>query len=176
MRGKITVIVVLLIGVAVFAYGLYFTAGISPVDQRFDQRRDPLPVEVSAEFMFPPRIGDFLPEKIEPMVLNSDGVYHAGARYLELQTRPVEIEATQIDPATGQAALETLIATFRQDQTVGRLTSHFDARVPYFYVAHAINGRPVYSFYWVNGSWLFHAYADQADDETVLRFVNVYPF
>jgi hypothetical protein len=179
MRGKIAVVLVLLSGIAVFVYGLYFTADISPADMRFDQRRDPLPADATAAQMFPVRLGDFLIEAEPQPVTAADangGSVGYSARYVEIERNLVQIEAQQIDSAAAIPVLEARMEAFRRDQTVGRLTAHFDARVPFFYVSYAVNGVPTYAFYWVNGAWLFHATSTNTDEEAVLRFANVFPF
>jgi hypothetical protein len=176
MRGKIIVLLVLLSGVATGLAGLRYAFNPSPVQQRFDQRREPLAGDAPGPQVLVEQTNDFRRTAFAPLAADSDGVQRASATYVELGVRQVELRIEQVAPGQGLATLQTLQRRFERDANVSRLALFAGARTPYLYTVYAQNGRAVYEFAWINGDWLFRAFTDQADDETLLRFVNAYPF
>jgi hypothetical protein len=175
MRGKLVVLLVLLSGVVVGLAGLRYTFDPSPVYDRFDQRRDPLPADATGPRLLVEKAGDFDRVEFEPVAPDAQGIQHGRATYKELGENEVQLVVQQIDYQRGLDELSAVQKTFENDTNVSRLVPHADAQTPYLYAVYAADGRATYEFVWVNNGWLLRAYTNQSDAETLLRFANTYP-
>ena len=175
MRGKIVVFLVLLSGVVVGLAGLRYTSDPSPVYDRFDQRRDPLPADVTGPRLLVEKAGDFDRIDFEPLAPDAQGIQRGHASYKELGESEIELTVQQIDPQRGLEELSTVQKTFENDTNVSRLVTHSDAQTPYLYAVYAADGRATYEFVWINNGWLMRASTNQADAEALVRFANAYP-
>jgi hypothetical protein len=175
MQGKLVVIVVLLMGVVVGVAGVRYAFDPAPVWERFDQRRDPLTPDISGPKLLFEQTNDFRRVEFTPVEPDAQGLRRGSATYKEVNIRPVTLLVQQVAPGQDLSEFRRLARQFERDMDVSRLAVYEDALVPYLYVVYAQQGRAVYEFVWVNDGWLFRAYADETDPETLLRFVNSYP-
>jgi hypothetical protein len=175
MRGKLVVLIVLMIGVAVGVAGLRYAYDPSPVWERFDQRRNPLTADTQGPALLVEQTNDFRRVAFTPLEADALGVKRADATYSELGIRPVRLTIEQIDATDEMTELRAIHRAFERDDNVSRLALYEQALTPYLYAVYARQGRAVYEFVWVNDGWLFRAFTDESDAETLLRFVNSYP-
>lgn len=175
MRGKFVVLLVLLSGVVFGLAGIRYAFDPSPVYDRFDQRRDALPVDATGPRLLVEKSGDFNRIAFEPLAPDADGIQRGHANYQEIGDREVELSVQQIDPQRGLDELSAVQKSFENNINVSRLVSHTDSQTPYLYAVYADEGRATYEFVWINNGWLLRAYTNQADAETLLRFANSYP-
>jgi hypothetical protein len=175
MSGKVVVVLVLLSGVIFGAAGLRYAFDPSPVYERFDQRRDVIPVDATGPYMLIDKVNDFTRVDFEPLAPDAEGIQRGHATYAELGERPVELAVEKIDPAHGLDTLKAVQKAYENNTNVSRLVTYPDAQTPYLYVVYAADGRAMYEFVWINNGWLMRAYTNQSDAETLLRFANSYP-
>jgi hypothetical protein len=164
MSGKIVVGIVAVLGLALLAYGLWFFGSKSPVDQRFNLKRQAIAAETPQAQLLPDRLGDFLRRSVTPISRTGDNQLAGSAAYSDADQKQIWLQVRSIDnPQSGAKALDAVKGDFK---------FHKDAQYPYGYGTTPAG----YTFVWINGGWLIQAYTSEADAETLLEFVNSYPF
>jgi hypothetical protein len=164
VTGKIVVGVVVVLGLALLVFGLWFFGSRSPVDQRFNLRRQAISPDTPQPQLLPERLGEFLRTSLTPIARNADNRFEGTAAYSEGDHKRIWLNVRSIaSQPSGASPLDTVKGDF---------TFHKDAQFPFGY-GTTQNG---YTFIWINDGWLIEAYTSETDAETLLQFVNAYPF
>jgi hypothetical protein len=158
MRGKLIVIALVVVTVLMFAIGWWFLNVLSPVDQRFNFRRRAIPDNAEFSLLLPEKVEDFKRQSFTPMETTASGDSGAGAVYLD---------------SGGKIIVLTAWHKMNIALVVGEsFATHFDAQIPYAY--GRVDGQA--TFIWINNGWMLSASAQESDAETLLQFVNLYPY
>lgn len=174
MSGKITVGVLLLGAVGLLAFTLWFLRQSTPVDERFNLKRDSLTDDAAGPYVLISEAGDFTRQSFNPIPDGSGNDRHGSATYTDADSQPVHFEAQLVKDGTPRAQLEGL--TLPTAATNSTTKAHFDAQTPFFYRTYQLSGTTYQEFAWINNNWLLRASMQAADPEPLLRFVDGYPF
>jgi hypothetical protein len=162
MRGKFVVVGLVVLTVVMLAVGWWFLNVLSPVDQRFNFRRRAIPENAEISLLLPEKIEDFKRQSLTPLETTTSGSTGSGAVYLDSAGKIMVLTVRRNpDWPTSKALPEN-----------GTFKTHFDAQVPYAY--GRVEGQA--TFIWGRGGWMLSASAQEADAETLLQFVNLYPY
>lgn len=179
MRGKYVVIAMLLGALALFLYSLWFVSTTSPVDQRFNVRREPLGDDTPGALILRQRAGDYLRQELLVDTLDSlSGSRHGSAEYL-VDGRLVRLEVQ--DYPEGPPSLDALFADFGaraggNDAAGTAIRLYPEAQIPYGYGVYSAPTYIYYEFTWINGNWVLRASTREAGSEALLRFANGYVY
>jgi len=182
MRGKIVVVGlgVATIGVLLLGYWLFFAK--SPIDQRFNLNRTVIPKNFNTDYLLPDAVGDFVRQSISKAQAQSDGTLSGVATYADTDGKKIVLLIR-----TGQlrnTPAETLQMQYQplQSEYPGAApVLRTDAPFPYGYFSATQNkdssaGSALIDFRWINGEWLIQASTQETDAESLLQFVNLYPY
>lgn len=183
MRGKIAVLVLVILTIAILIFGYWFLFVQSPIDQRFKLNPTPIPKNINADYLLPAAVGDFIRQSTSPVQAQPDGSLAGMATYADTDGKHITVEVR-----TGQlhkTPAETLQALYQPilSQYPGATpVIHADAPFPYGFLTvsfPASNGTPAstYSdFSWINGEWVIQVSTRETDAESLLQFVNIYVY
>jgi hypothetical protein len=179
MRGKYIVILMLLGAAALLAYSLWFVNSRSPVDERFNMRREPLEADAPGAALLRELVGDYVRTSLDVGTLDSDAPIRRGSAHYDVEGHDVMLEV-QSAPEIGPGA-EQLFVDFAEraggDDAAGTVIRlHDDALMPYGYGVYSGPTSIYYEFAWRNGDWVLRASTRDAGSEGLLRFVNNYNF
>ena len=165
MSGKLIVGVLAALALSVLIYGLWFFGTGSPIDERFNFKRRPITSDTPQTRLLPDRVGDFLRRSLTPIAPTVANQLEGSAAYSDNDDKRIWLQVRSIaGERHGVSALDEAAGdTFKL---------HRDAPFPYGYGTT----QDGYTFMWINGEWLFQAYTSEADAETLLQFVNGYPY
>jgi hypothetical protein len=162
MRGKLIVIAMVVVTVFMFAIGWWFLNVLSPVDQRFNFRRRAIPENAEISMFLPEKIEDFKRQSLTPLETTARGSSGSGAVYLDSSGKIMVLTVWRnLDWPSANVLPEG-----------GSFKTHFDAQVPFAY--GRVDGQA--TFIWGKDGWMLSASAPEADAETLLQFVNLYPY
>ena len=162
MRGKIVVVLFVVVAVAFAAYGAWFIFSPSPVDQRFNLDRQIMPASIAQDSLLPTALDDFkrAGDVTSPVAGTSAVQYVNNSYTINFAVAPSKGNEAALNKPTCQDAS-------------GEVITHTDSgHIPYSY--SICPAQKLNSFQWINGDWLFTA--SGADPEAVLRFVNLYGY
>jgi hypothetical protein len=135
---------------------------LSPVDQRFNFRRRAIPENTEIAALLLDKVEDFKRQSLTPMETTANGRSGAGAVYIDSNGKIVVLTIWRNQDWPSQKDLPEK----------GSFTSHFDAQVPFAY--GRVDGQS--TFIWGKDGWMLSASAQESDAETLLQFVNLYPY
>ncbi len=162
MSGKAVIAILAVFCIGFLIYGLWFFGNRSPIDERFNLKR----VTITADYvpaLLPNRIGDFQRRSSAPITRAANYQLEGSASYSDTDGKLIWLDVRSLEGQPG-VSLDTL--------TDSSFKLHKDAPFPYGY-STGTNG---YTFVWINGNWEIRAYTTEADADTLLQFVNGYPF
>jgi hypothetical protein len=169
MRGKIT-IVVLLVGSALFYwYAFWYFNSVSSADIRFNLLRKPITNDMNDVALFPVAVGDF---RLQGAPSTQTGeVITETVDYAAVSDKPLHFTVRKFADATTAKQFND---SYKECISV----PHADAKVPYVYYeckeGQSSSAPTKYAFTWINGLYRFDASA--TDVEQLVRFVNGYPY
>ena len=159
MRGKITVVVLLVGSVLFYGWGFWFLYIQASPDLRFNINRQAVPATLEDIRLLPAQVGDF---KLTTGPTQTGSGLTAG--YAPADGTPFRFSVTPfVDNQSALAMLNT-------GGSGCKTTPHAEAKIPYVY--NECQGKQ--GFTWINGRYRFDA--ETSDLELALRFVNTYPY
>lgn len=180
MRGKLVVIAMILAAFALLAYSLWYMNTNSPIDERFNLRREPLADDAPGALLLRQQAGDFIRADFDADSLDAKGeTRHGTATYLDHLGKPIQFEARLVKGT--QPTIRTAFADFSiraggSDAAGTVIKLHPEARFPYGYAVYSAPTYIHYEIAWINGGWLLRAWTREAGSESLLRFVNGYGY
>jgi hypothetical protein len=170
MRGKIVVAVLVIGALIFFGFGLYYFNAPSAPDARFNMNRAKIPADASDTLFFPSPPNGFLRSTHQPLVPGTQGRPMGSATY-NYDTTTIDFLIQSIKGMDPKQAINSLNLLEACQHTAATITVHPEPTVPFRY-SQCPGG--IYEFAWVNGDWFFRA--SSTDQDTLLKFVNAYPF
>ena len=183
MRGKIAVLGMVAITVAVLIFSYWFLFVKSPVDQRFKLNRTDIPKVLNLPILLPETVGDFKRLSFSPVEKQPDGTMSGSATYADTDGKKIVVtvktgQILKTPTDTLQAFYQPILAKYP-----GAVPSlHETAEFPYAFFTATVdvsggNSGYVYSdFTWINGDWIIQSSTQETDAESLLQFVNTYLF
>lgn len=178
MRGKIIVVFMLLGALALLLYSLWFVGSRSPVDERFNMRREALEPDAPGASLLREVVGDYVRTTLDVDTLDSDAPDRHGSALYRVEGHEVRLDVQRAAPGLH---IEQLFVGFAAraggDDAAGTLIRlHEEADTPYGYGVYSAPTYIYYEFTWRNGDWVLRASTRDAGSEGLLRFVNNYNF
>lgn len=178
MRGKLVVISMVLSTVLLFAYSLWFVNNHTPLDERFNMRRQPLADDAPGGLLLRERAGDFKRQSLNTDTLDiPSAARHGTAIYLDFEGKPIQLEVQLLGSA--KPTIADIFADFAtraggKDSTAIKL--HPESRIAYGYGVYSAPNYTYHEFSWINGNWIIRVATREAGGESLLRFANGYPY
>ncbi len=165
MNGKVIVGGLAILSLGLLVFGLWFFGSRSPVDERFNLRRQMIDETTPQTRLLPDRVGDFLRQSLTPISRSADNQMAGSASYSDTDRKAIWLRVRYIaDQQSRVAALDAF--------TGSGFKFHREAEFPYGYGTT----QDGYTFVWINDGWLIQAFTSESDAETLLQFVNGYPY
>lgn len=180
MRGKLIVISMLAAAALLFVYSLWFVNNHSPVDERFNMRRESLADDTPGPLILRERAGDYNRKSLEVDSLDTPGTSRHGiATYLDFEGKVIQLEVQLMSAPL--PSIETIFESFpaRAGAVESRyitLKLHPEARIPYGFGTYAASTYTYYELGWLNGNWIIRVSTREAGQESLLRFANSYVY
>lgn len=158
--------IVALMGVAAaltLAVNVWFSNTQSPIDQRFNLRRQAIPKDVNVKLLLPEAIGDFKRQSITPVAVDASnkGDMVGSAAYADTDGKQIVVMVRK--PAAGQPDLAAVVDDSYRAHTDGAL-------------AYAYSEASTPTFIWLNSGWVIRISTTQGTSADLLQLVNLYPF
>jgi hypothetical protein len=181
------VVLMLGAGALMLAYSLWFSNNFTPLDERFNMRRKVPSATIAGALLLRHELSDLTRISLAVDTLdNQTGSRHGTAAYRDADGKQIDIEVLR--PASNdprELDIEQIFAGFGQragslgntsasSATIIRL--HPESKIPYGYGVYSDPAYTYYEFTWVNNGWVFRASTREAGSESLLRFVNGYPY
>ncbi|HRE47756.1 MAG TPA: hypothetical protein PLD47_08525 [Aggregatilineales bacterium] len=180
MRGKLVVIGLGLFAAVLLVYSLWFTNNHTPIDERFNMRRQGLDADTPGALILRERAGDYLRQSLRIDTLDTVGVgRHGAAVYHDFEGKAISLEVVLAGetPPTLRAAFEGFAERAGGASTANTVIRlHPDGRIPYGYGVYAAANYTYYEFTWLNGGWIIRVSTREAGSESLLRFANGYVY
>lgn len=181
MRGKIAVLGMVLLTIAILIFGYWFLFVKSPVYQRFKLNRTAISRAFNPDALLPEAVGDFKRLSFDPVQDQADGSVSGSAIYADTDGKKIVLYITS-DKAgnTPSTILQILYQPIVAQHPGNTPIFQADAPFPYAFFTATVessDGKPgyVYSdFTWLNGDWVLKASTQETDTESLLQFVNIY--